>query len=100
MYSREQYNRIKLGLEPKTTGAKPKKPIPRKSEKKLAEDKALKEAGVKPPGKLEQEKWFYDIQVFHCGTNNGCFCMECGKWIPIEYIRHATAHLLAKKLFK
>lgn len=42
-YSREQYNRIKLELEPKTTGAKPKKQIPRESEKRKKEKAEEKE---------------------------------------------------------
>lgn len=44
-YSREQYNRIKLGLEAKTTGPKPKKAIPKVSSKRAAQIKEEKERG-------------------------------------------------------
>lgn len=44
-------------------------------------------------------EWFNDIAEKHT-DGNGCNCMECNAYIPQDYIRHATAHLLAKKLFK
>lgn len=28
------------------------------------------------------------------------YCMSCGEWILEQYYRHATAHILPKKLFK
>lgn len=60
-----------------------------------------KEAGrAKPISKLELDKWFDDIAKKHCSELGGSWCMECGRWIHPNFMRHATAHLLAKKLFK
>lgn len=79
---------------------KKKQPIAKKSAKRLAKEK--EQAAVGPePSKLALEKWFSDIAFKHgLPPSGGCCCMECGEWIPKEYIRHATAHLLPKKLFK
>lgn len=45
------------------------------------------------------DKWFDDIKAKHC-TNGFTFCMECNTIVPEEFMRHATAHLLPKKLFQ
>lgn len=75
--------------------------IPKKSAKKIEEEKAIKQSGLtKPPTKLELDKWFDDIRIKHCGNSGGTHCWECGTWIPEAFMRHATAHLLAKKLFE
>lgn len=95
---REKLALIRSGQMEKTTKAKPKKPIAKVSKKRLAEDKAAKETG-KPASKLELDKWFDDIRKKHWITNVYP-CMECGEMIPISFSRHATAHLLPKKLFK
>lgn len=44
-------------------------------------------------------EWFNWVAETH-SDGNGCKCWECGSWIPPDYMRHATAHLLPKKLFK
>jgi hypothetical protein len=84
---------------------KPKKvyAIPKQSKKKIAQIKAEKEAFKVGGGnvtKIALDKWFYDIAEKHSINGRGCACMECGEWISHDYLRHATAHLLAKKLFK
>ena len=79
---------------------KDKKPIAKKSAKRIEKEKEQKAAEVKPVGKLELAVWFSHIQEFHWGIMNTCLCMECKAPIPIQYSRHATAHLLPKKLFK
>lgn len=89
---------IKMGLKEKTTGAKPRKPLKKISDKKAAEIKEQKVSG-KPASKLELDKWFDEIRKKHWITNVYP-CMECGEMIPISFSRHATAHLLPKKLFK
>ena len=89
---------IRNGLSPKTTGKKERKPIKKISDKLKAEREKEKVAG-KPVGKLELEKWFFDIQQKYF-TEFGGNCMECGSHIPKDFARHATAHLLPKKLFK
>ncbi len=91
----------KLGLAPKTTGAKPKKPMKKISDKRAAELKEQKVSG-KPASKLELDVWFNNIKVEHFleGESRGCACWECGSYIHPDYARHATAHLLPKKIFK
>jgi len=91
----EERNKRKLGLLPKMEFKKARKPIAKMSEKRLAEIKS----DVRVKNKEDLEKWFEDIKISHCGTNKGCYCMECEKWIPEDFMRHATAHLLPKKLF-
>lgn len=91
VYSREQYNRIKLGLEPKTTGAKPKKPIARKSEKKLAEEKKQKEAG----GDNEMDLFFEAMRKRMKGV-----CLFCGLKSERDNdstYRNSIGHLLPKR---
>ena len=47
-------------------------------------------------------EWFNDIAEEHLVDTPyglGTFCDECKSFIPAQYMRHATAHLLAKKLF-
>lgn len=92
----EERRALKLGtlVRPK----KEPKPIAKKSAKKIAEEKEEKKVG-KPVSKLELDKWFSDIAKEHV-NNGGAICMECGAFIPAAFIRHATAHLLPKKLFK
>lgn len=92
----EERNKRKLGLLPKMEFKKPKKPIAKKSEKKIQEEKEAKFVG----GENDLDRWFDDIKNYHCGKAGGCNCMECKQWIPEPYMRHATAHLLPKKIFK
>lgn len=44
-------------------------------------------------------EWFNRIELKH-SNGKGCYCMECGEWIPQQYMRAATAHLLPKRLFR
>ncbi len=84
----------KNGLAPKLEFRKPKKPLKKVSDKKAAEMKL-----GKPDERVDLDKWFDDIRGKE--WNNGwAKCMECGAAIPSDYARHATAHLLPKKLFK
>ena len=74
--------------------------IPPKSKKRAEQDRVEKERGTgKVATKLELDKWFDDIKNEHFG-NVGCVCWECGAIVPVQFARHATAHLLPKKLFK
>lgn len=88
----------KNGLAPKLSFKKEPKPMKRVSDKRAAELKEQKVIG-KPPSQLELEHWFHTIQMRHF-TEFGGQCMECGAYIPNQFARHATAHLLPKKLFK
>ena len=91
---------------------KQKKPyvIPKKSAKKIAQEKAIKSGAETDLDRRALEFWFHQIKMKHLFPSHnvegfgfvsgGANCMECGAWIPQDYFRHATAHLLPKKLFK
>lgn len=64
---------------------------------KMAEQKA---SGTKEASKLELDIWFKRIEGIHLDGMSGFRCMECNEWIPAQFFRHATAHLLPKKIFK
>lgn len=74
--------------------------IPKVSKKRAAQIEADKKAATKPAGKFELDKWFHDIHTKHFNDKGYFPCMECGASIPFKFSRHATAHLLPKKLFK
>ena len=93
-YSREQYNRIKLGIEPKTTGAKPKKAIPRQSKNKIAELKQHKEAG----GDSEMDIFFTSLRPSM--TGKCLFCNGRTEKNDDSMFHFCLAHLLPKALFK
>lgn len=78
---------------------KVKKPIAKKSAKRIEKEKEQKASGVKEVSKLELDKWFFDIEQKYFAGGVGV-CMETGQSIPKSYARAATAHLLPKKLFK
>jgi len=97
----ERMKLIKLGLLPKEAVKKERKPLNKISPKKAAADKAQKEAGTgRVATKLELDVWFKEIQDKYFHIHGYTPCMECGASIPFKYARHATAHLLPKKLFK
>lgn len=88
------------------------RPIPEKKKYKLnrvapktAAKKAEQEKANSKEGKEETlNDWFQKIQEKHWVVciDEVMFapCMGCGKLISEAYARHATAHLLPKKLFK
>lgn len=97
----ERMKLIKLGLLPKEAVAKAKKPLKKVSDKKAAENKEAKANGQKKPAsKLELDKWFDDIKRHETRITGYGICMECKQCFSLSYFRHATAHLLPKKLFK
>lgn len=93
-YSREQYQRIKLGLEEKTTKAKEKKPLKRISEKKLAENAAEKAKG----GDSEMDLFFFENRKFM--TGRCLFCNGDTMKRDDEKFHFSLAHLLPKAIFK
>lgn len=76
------------------------KVAPKTAAKKAEQDKANSKEGKEN----DLDKWFEEIQKKHWVVciDETLFapCMECGKLISEVYARHATAHLLPKKLFK
>ena len=51
------------------------------------------------PEEKDLNKWFEKIKNKH-SSGLGGVCGECGCYIPQQYMRHATAHLLPKSKFK
>lgn len=66
----QKLNRIKLGLESKTTGPKPKRPIPKISAKKKIENALEKEARGGGDGEMDL---FFDAMLKRC-TGKCLFC--------------------------
>lgn len=92
---RTRLNLIRQGLAEKTTGAKPKKFIPKVSKKKLLADKALKDAG----GDNEMDLFFGRMRGKMVGV---CQC-GCGK--PSQkkddtFFRNCICHIFPKRIFK
>ncbi len=79
-------------------GKKEPQPIAKESTKMKEKKKQERKAGGNS-SKLELDKWFFDIQKKEFGAHF-TYCMECGERVYREYARHATAHLLPKKIFK
>lgn len=87
----------KLGLLPKTTGAKPKKPLKRISEKKAAE---MKEAKV-ALGEDEtlKEKWFKNRRKEMVGVCQ-CGCCEKSSKYDDKNFRSSICHIFPQRLFE
>jgi len=69
--------------------------------KRMALSRKLHEAQNEVRKKTLNE-WFNDIAetyLVETPYGLGTYCMECNAFIAAQFIRHATAHLLAKKLF-
>jgi len=81
----------KLGLAPKTTGAKPKKPLKKISNKKAAEMKEAKTVNTDS----ELDKWFEERRKEMTGV-----CANCGGKTGKDddkFYRHSIAHILPKR---
>lgn len=88
---RQRLALIRQGLAPKTTGAKPKKPIPKKSQKKIAEEKEQKLAGTDS----EMDMFFEAMRKRMVGV-----CFFCGGKTEKdndETYRRSIAHLYPKR---
>jgi hypothetical protein len=77
----QKLNRIKLGIEPKTTGPKPKKPMKRVSDKRAAENAARKEAGSDSELDL-----FFDAMLKRC-VGKCLFCNQKTTAIDPKFYR-------------
>lgn len=95
----QRMQQIKLGLLPKEAVPKPKKRLRNKSLKTQAQEAEQKKANSIEGKEESLNQWFERIAQKHL-VNGYAICQECGSLIPAEYMRHATAHLLPKKLFK
>lgn len=95
MNYREQLALIRQGLAPKTTGPKPKKPMKRVSDKKLAADAEEKKARGEEATDLQ--KWYQKIM-----DSEEAKCWETGERIDKndKFGWHGSvAHILPKELF-
>lgn len=92
----QKLNRIKLGLENKTTGPKPRKPIAKKSAKKIKEEKEEK----KTLGEDEtmKEKWFKRRRPEMSGTCQ-CGCSEPSSKYDDKNFRSSICHIFPQRLF-
>jgi hypothetical protein len=75
------------------------KGIAKKSAKRIAKEAEEKKANSAEGREETLNDWFEKIAKRHL-VNGFAVCQECGSSIPAEYMRHATAHLLPKKIFK
>jgi len=85
----------KLGLAPKTTGAKPKKPIKKISDKKAAEMKDAKAVG----GDSEMDKFFVAMRKRMVGTCQ-CGCGRKSSMREDDHYRASICHIFPKRIFK
>lgn len=104
---------IKLGLLPKEAVPKKKVPLRAKSLKKQAEEAEQKKSASAEGKDQSLDEWFQKIENLHWGEQDLdadgfdhsegepiiVRCMECNTPISRLFARHATAHLLPKKLF-
>lgn len=93
-----QQELLRLKLYGKTVAPKKQYTIPKKSKKRIEQEAKEKITG-KPATKLELEVWFDEIAKKEM-SYGVALCSECKATILPQYIRHATAHLLPKKIFK
>lgn len=100
----ERLQQMKMGLLEKESGAKPKKPIPKKSAKKIASEKQEREqrqvtGGIgEGKGSSEQWRWFEQIRPLMTGI-----CAHCGEKSEKNndaYFHFSIAHILEKRFFK
>lgn len=90
----DRYRLIKLGLLPKEAIAKKRKEIPKKSEKRKAEEAEQKKE-LDSDGDTQLQKWYKNRQKQLTGK-----CMRCGASYDhrnFKYAIAATAHILAKR---
>ncbi len=108
----EQIKRLLLARTPKPK--KERKPIAKKSAKTIKKEAEAKKANSVEGREESLNEWFQRIEDKHWGVRDLDVdgfdheesevelprCMECNAKIPRVFARHATAHLLCKKLFK
>ena len=88
---RERLALIRQGLSPKTTGAKPKKPLKRVSDKKAAEEKAKKDEN----GDTEMVRFFKSAMKRMTGHCLNCFAKtETGVYAGAIF---SICHILDKR---
>lgn len=86
---------IKQGLLPKECVPKKPKPIARKSEKKIAEEKQQKEAG----GDNEMDLFFAGMRKKMVGVCQ-CGCGEKSQKSDDTFYRNCICHIFPKRIFK
>lgn len=97
MNYREQLALIRQGLAPKTTGPKPKKPMKRVSDKKLAADAEEKKA--RGEDDTMKEKWFKARRKEMVGICQ-CGCAEKSSKMDDANFRSSICHIFPKAIFE
>lgn len=87
----------KLGLAPKTTGPKEKKPMRKVSLKRQAENDAAKEARGEQDS--DKERWFKKRRGEMCGTCQ-CGCGEPSSKKDDVNFRSSICHILPQRIFE
>jgi len=86
---------IKQGRLPKESGAKPKKPLKKVSDKKAAELKVAKEAGTDS----EMDRFFGAMRKRMVGICQ-CGCGRKSSMREDEHFRASISHIFPKRIFK
>lgn len=92
----QKLNRIKLGQEPKTTGPKPKKAIPKISKRRAAEMK--EEKAERGEDDTMKEKWFKARRREMIGICQ-CGCTQKSSKNDDLNFRSSAAHIFPQRLF-
>lgn len=92
----ERLRLIKLDQLPKEAVAKEKKPLKKKSHKKIEEDKKKKD--VLGEDETLKEKWFTARRKEMVGTCQ-CGCGQKSQKKDDMYFRHSAAHIFPQRLF-
>jgi len=87
---------IKMGLKEKTTGAKPRKPLKKISDKKAAEIKEAKK--VVGEDETIKEKWFKNRRKEMVGVCQ-CGCCEPSSKYDDKNFRSSICHIFPQRLF-
>jgi len=94
----QRMQKIKLGLLPKESGPKPKKPIAKKSPKKIAEEKEER-ASRGPEGETELDAFFERNRKKMVGVCQ-CGCARKSSKNEDKHYRASIAHIFPKRIFK
>lgn len=95
MSYREDLHKIRLGLMPKTTGPKERKPLKKVSDKKKAEQAEQKAKG----SDSEMDVFFEKMRKKMVGVCQ-CGCARKSSKMEDEHYRCSISHIFPKRIFK
>lgn len=91
----QRLQKIKLNQLPKESGAKSKKPLKKKSDKKIAEEKELKDRG----GDNSMDLFFMGMRKKMVGVCQ-CGCGQPSQKKDDTFYRNCICHIFPKRIFK